>query len=128
MADLIVLLNRSIMVIITNNFNCLPLDGLSGLVHDKSRGETGMDFTDHFRQRMRQRGISSDMVDLVLQAGRIDQDRFVLDRRGALRLLEQHERQGRLIKKMLDKGGVTIVAEDGNLITTYNCTGRRRKR
>lgn len=87
-----------------------------------------MNFTDHVRRRMQQRGISSEMIDLVLQTGKIEQDRFVLDRRGALRLLEAHERQGQLIKKMVDKGGVTIVAEDGNLITTYNCTGRRRGR
>lgn len=76
--------------------------------------------TQHIRQRMSQRGVSRDMVDLVLTHGTIEQDKYILGRREALRLLELVQRQERVIKKILDKGGVVVVAEGGALITTYN--------
>jgi hypothetical protein len=49
-----------------------------------------------------------------------DQDKYVLGRKEALRLLEELQRSERLLKKILDKGGVVVVADGGALITTYN--------
>jgi hypothetical protein len=66
------------------------------------------------------------MVELVLNYGALDQDKYVLGRREAIRLLELINRQARVVKKILDKGGVVVVTEDGALITTYNCTGHSR--
>ncbi len=85
-----------------------------------------MQKTQHIQQRMSQRGVSRDMVELVLEHGAMDQDKYILGRREALNLLEVIQRRERVIKKILDKGGVTVVAEDGRLITTYNCAGRSR--
>ena len=85
-----------------------------------------MQMTEHVMQRMSQRGVSREMVDLVLNHGTLEQDKHVLGRKEALRLLELFQRQTRIVKKILDKGGVTVVAEDGALITTYNCTGQSR--
>jgi hypothetical protein len=85
-----------------------------------------MQTTQHFQHRMSQRGVNKDMVELVLEYGTLDQDKYVLGRREATGLLELINRQARVVKKILDKGGVTVVAEDGALITTYNCTGRTR--
>ncbi|WP_250510325.1 DUF4258 domain-containing protein [Caballeronia sp. GACF4] len=79
-----------------------------------------MQQTQHIKQRMSQRGISRDMVELVLAHGIPEQDRYVLGRKEALRLLEDFQRSERLLKKILDKGGVVVVADGDALITTYN--------
>jgi len=81
--------------------------------------------TRHFSQRMSHRGVNGNVVDLVVKFGEIQGDRYVLNRRTALQLLEEARELERTIKKVLDKGGVVVVAEDGNLITTYNYTGER---
>ena len=79
-----------------------------------------MQTTQHVMQRMSQRGVSGEMIDFVLNHGQIEQDRYVLGKRQALVLLDQLKKQERVIKKILDKGGVTVVAQDDRLITTYN--------
>ncbi|MBT8524643.1 DUF4258 domain-containing protein [Polynucleobacter paneuropaeus] len=80
-----------------------------------------MQTTQHAMQRMSQRGVSGDMVDFVLHYGFVEQDKYVLGKRQALELLNDLKKQERLVKKILDKGGVTVVAQDDVLITTYNC-------
>jgi Domain of unknown function (DUF4258) len=82
-----------------------------------------MHTTRHLRQRMSQRGVSREMVDLVLEHGIVDQDEYILGRRTALELLDDYQRRLKVLKKILDKGGVTVVSDAGNLITTYNFTG-----
>lgn len=84
-----------------------------------------MQTTRHIQQRMSQRGVSRDMVDLVLTHGTLDQDKYVLGRKEALSLLDSLQREERLLKKILDKGGVVVVANGNSLITTYNCEHRR---
>jgi hypothetical protein len=69
---------------------------------------------------MSQRGVTGDMVAFVLNNGFLEQDKYVLGKRQALKLLNDLKRQERVIKKILDKGGVTVVAQDDRLITTYN--------
>lgn len=89
-----------------------------------------MHATQHIQQRMSQRGVSRDMVELVLDHGRIEQDRYILGRKEASRRLEMLRRESQLLKKVLDKGGVVVVAEGDALITTYNYDpqhGKRRK-
>lgn len=80
--------------------------------------------TRHMRQRMGQRGINGALVDFVLEYGRPDKDCHVRDRKEALSLLVQLQREERLLKKIVDKGGVVVVAEGSALVTTYNFTGR----
>ena len=80
-----------------------------------------MQTTQHAMQRMSQRGVTGDMVDFVLNYGFVVQDKYVLGKRQALELLNDLKKQERLVKKILDKGGVTVVAQDDVLITTYNC-------
>lgn len=84
-----------------------------------------MQTTKHIQQRMSQRGVSRDMVDFVMDHGTSEQDKYVLGRKEALSLLEKMQRQERLLKKILDKGGVTVVSDGNALITTYNCESRR---
>lgn len=75
---------------------------------------------------MSQRGVNRDMIDLVLTHGVIDQDKYILGKRDALDLLDSFQRQMRVLKKIVDKGGIIVVAEDGALVTTYKCTGNSR--
>lgn len=80
-----------------------------------------MRHTNHIRQRMSQRGISQRMVELVMTYGTLEQDKFVLKHREAQRLVADFQDALRDLKKILDKGGVTVVAEGDALITAYNC-------
>jgi hypothetical protein len=82
-----------------------------------------MHTTKHMQARMSQRGISGDMVDLARRFGRDDQDKYILDRKGLQRLLEELRGLERKVIKALDKGGVVVVEAGGALITTYNVDG-----
>lgn len=79
-----------------------------------------MQHTRHIKQRMSQRGISQDMVNLVLTHGVIDGDKYVVGRKEALQRLRELDSERRVLTKILDKGGVEVVTDGGSLITTYN--------
>ena len=81
--------------------------------------------TQHIQQRMSQRGISREMIHLALTYGTPEHDKYVLGRKETLELLEANQRQARLLKKVLDKGGVVVVTDGEAMITTYNCEQRR---
>jgi hypothetical protein len=76
--------------------------------------------TRHVQRRMSQRGISQDMVNLVLQHGAIDGDKYVVGRKEALQRLRELDSERRVLTKILDKGGVAVVADGDALITVYN--------
>ncbi|ODT96595.1 MAG: hypothetical protein ABS82_03915 [Rhodanobacter sp. SCN 67-45] len=80
-----------------------------------------MNKTAHFQQRMGQRGISRDMVDLVMGYGKAEGDRIVLSRKDSAQLLAA----ARTLSKIVDKGGLVVVANGEAQITTYNYTGRK---
>ena len=84
--------------------------------------------THHFEQRMNQRGMTRDLIDLALEYGEIDQDRHVLDRKRLQRLLDQHRRMERTILRAMDKGGVVVVEDNGSLITTYTAESYDRRK
>ena len=79
-----------------------------------------MQHTHHIKQRMSQRGISQAMVDLVLAHGVIHGDKYVVGRKEAQQRLNELDNERRVLTKILDKGGVEVVAEGDALITTYN--------
>jgi hypothetical protein len=76
--------------------------------------------TKHLQARMSQRGITGELVSLVRQYGRDDQDRLILNRRDLHDLLDGVRNLQRVVLKALDKGGVVVVEADGAVITTYN--------
>lgn len=84
--------------------------------------------TKHMQARMSQRGIPADLVDLVRQFGRDDQDRLVLNRKDLHGLLNEVRGLERVVLKALDKGGVVVVEADGALITAYNADSFDRRR
>lgn len=76
----------------------------------------------HVKQRMGQRGITGEMIDLVLQHGKPQHDsKVALTQKDAQRLLTQMQHSIKVIKKILDKGGVVVVENNNTVITTYNC-------
>lgn len=83
--------------------------------------------TKHAGIRKSQRGISSTMVDYVLTNGVEDKDKVVLGRKEILDILQKIEDEKRLLMKMLDKGGVVVVADGETVITTYNRTSHRSR-
>lgn len=80
--------------------------------------------TVHAGTRMSQRGISSRLVEFALRHGRIEGDKRILDRNESRRLLDELNEQLRLVKRVLDKGGITVVAQGDAIITTYNVDQR----
>lgn len=76
--------------------------------------------TKHFQQRMGQRGISQAMIDLVLGYGEEEGGKLVLSRKRS----EQLREALRTLMKIVDKGGLVVVADGDAQITTYNYAGR----
>ena len=87
-----------------------------------------MRITRHADQRMNQRGISRRLVDFTLRHGRVEGDKHILDRNESRRLIDALEEELRLAKRVLDKGGVTVVEGDDALITAYNVSAPVRRR
>jgi Domain of unknown function (DUF4258) len=83
-----------------------------------------MHISQHADQRMNQRGISRRLVDFALRHGRIEGNKHVLDRNESRRIIEQLEEELRLAKRVMDKGGVTVVEGGDTLITAYNLATR----
>jgi hypothetical protein len=71
-------------------------------------------------QRMSQRGIPQRLVCFALKHGRVEGDRHVLDRREAVRVVDSLQAELRLAMQILDKGGITVVEDNGSVITTWN--------
>ena len=84
-----------------------------------------MQATLHIQQRMSQRGVSRDMINIVMTYGKTVRDRHILDKKEALKRLDELQREAKVLKKILDKGGLTVVAAEGALITTFNCESCR---
>lgn len=78
-----------------------------------------MNTTRHASKRVRQRGISDRMIDLVFSCGRDERGRVILDRRGLNRLIGEVDDLRRLLLRTLDKGGIVVVERDGRLITAF---------
>src|SRR3970040_446574 len=79
-----------------------------------------MHITQHADRRMNQRGISRRLLQPPPRHGRVEGDKYVLDRNASRRLIDELEEELRLAKKVLDKGGVTVVEGDDVVITAYN--------
>jgi len=82
-----------------------------------------MNETLHINQRVRQRGITKRMIELTLEFGEVQADKIRLGSRRIKKLLKQHKVSQdikRDLLKILDKGGLVVVASGSALITAYN--------
>ena len=112
--------------------------------------------TRHFDQKMNLRGINSAMTQFTLEFGDVKNDKVFLNRQmisqqvAQLKIkqtklqsllkkfkffkvanlikkfLEKTKRDLMTAKKILDKGGLVVVTEGGNLITTYDFESNNR--
>jgi len=74
----------------------------------------------HINQRTRQRGITNRMIELTLEFGEVQADKIRLGTRRIKKLIRTHKELKGDLLKILDKGGLIVVASGSTLITAYN--------
>jgi hypothetical protein len=79
-----------------------------------------MHISHHAAQRLCQRGISRRLVEFALRHGRVEGDKHIVDRNETRRIIESLTEELRLAKRVMDKGGITVVEGGDTLITAYN--------
>ena len=98
-----------------------------------------INLTHHVKEKMSQRGIHKELVDVVLIYGKLRKDKVILNNKQidkVLKKLDKHYRRAKrfgnklhisnlnrvrsLLLKIRDKRGVTLVVVGEVLITTYN--------
>ncbi|MEY4209720.1 MAG: hypothetical protein RLZ92_98 [Pseudomonadota bacterium] len=84
-----------------------------------------MHITQHARARMTQRGITLEMIDLVLEYGEVNQDKTYLDRKGAEQVVRELEAKLKVAKQIFGKSARAkqdLVKKD--VYFGYNSTAR----
>jgi hypothetical protein len=87
-----------------------------------------MHISQHAHLRMNQRGISRRLVDFTLRHGRVEGNKYVLDRSESRRVINELVEELRCAKRILDKGGMTVVEGGDVVITAYNVNVPPRRR
>lgn len=84
--------------------------------------------TMHMEDRMRQRGISEEMVGAILTLGEWNErgDRIVLSERAVAALLQQIRDKVKMLEKLARRGGASLVVVNEKLITVHTNTKRVR--
>lgn len=78
-----------------------------------------MQISTHCDARMNQRGIKKDLIDLTLDLGDVDGDRYVLTSKIIDMEISDLQRRMHLLDEARRKGGVTVVASGNTVVTTY---------
>jgi len=76
--------------------------------------------TRHIHQRMNQRAITSQMLEIVKTFGVDDGDKTYLNRKGIDAALTEINKLSQQMQKMRTRGGVVLVESGGAEITTYS--------
>ena len=79
-----------------------------------------MKMTKHMSQRMNQRGINRNMLDMALEFGTPHNNRYSLNKKEAEQAVARLQRMLTDLKKIADKGGITVVVENDTCITAWN--------
>lgn len=84
--------------------------------------------TMHMEDRMRQRGVSEEMVGAILTLGEWNErgDRIVLSERVVTALLQQIRGKVKMLEKLARRGGASLVVVNEKLITVHTNTKRVR--
>lgn len=85
-----------------------------------------MQTTTHIEARMNQRGIRKELINLALDLGDIDGDRYVLDTKTIRAEMSALRRKLKLLDDAERKGGIVVVAAGEALITTYRANSFSR--
>lgn len=78
-----------------------------------------MSRTKHIQQRMNQRGITSQMLEIVKMFGVDDGDKTYINRKGLDAALTELNKLSQQMQKMRSRGGIVLVESGGTEITTY---------
>lgn len=78
-----------------------------------------MQKTAHSDVRMNQRGITRDMIELVLEFGELEGDKTVLTEKACRLSIETLKKLQKKLEHASKKGGLTVVSQGDALITTY---------
>jgi len=79
-----------------------------------------MSKTRHIQQRMSQRGIKQSMIDLVINFGKPQGDKVILNRKGIDCVLIELEKLKKNALKIREKGGLVVVDVNDALLTAYS--------
>lgn len=86
-----------------------------------------MQMTAHIDARMNQRGIRKDLVELALDLGEIEGDRYILTEKIIDAELQEIRRRTKALTEARKKGGVVVVADGEALLTTYRANSFNAK-
>lgn len=78
-----------------------------------------MHTTKHFDSRMQQRGVRSEMVEVVERYGNPKGDKVILDPKGCRQRRKELLRELETIDRIASRGGMTVVQANDCRITTY---------
>lgn len=78
-----------------------------------------MNKTQHIETRMNQRGIKKEMIDLALDYGEIDGDRYTLTRKECQNRIAELRQQQKMLEHAHKKGGIIVVMADDTVITAF---------
>ena len=103
------------------------------------KGDSLINLTHHVKEKMSQRGIHKELIDMVLIYGKLKKDKVILNTKQIDKVLKKLDKHYRKVKrlnnvlhqdnlnktrstllKIRDKGGLTLVVMGETLITSYN--------
>ena len=85
-----------------------------------------MSKTRHIQQRMNQRAITSQMLEIVKKFGVDDGDKTYLNRKGLDAAMNELKRISQQMQKMRSRGGIVLVESGDTEITTYALDSYKR--
>lgn len=78
-----------------------------------------LQFTKHALDRMNQRGITKDMINLALDYGKFMQDKVVLGKKEIKKLIKKYPKLKSRLLKLFDSKGLVVVFANNYIITVY---------
>lgn len=85
-----------------------------------------MTTTKHCQTRISQRGLPKRLLDLVLEFGKDNGDKLILNRKTTQKVIDEIDTIRKELLRIMDKGGVTVVIDNEALITAYNTNSYKR--
>ncbi|MEQ1073628.1 DUF4258 domain-containing protein [Acinetobacter pittii] len=80
----------------------------------------------HFMKRAKQRGITYRMVQFALKYGEVKGERSFINKKILDDLINNLTKELMAAKRLRDKGGIVIVSDKENLITTFDFDSYRK--
>ncbi len=82
--------------------------------------------TKHCQARMTQRGLPKRLLDLVLEFGKDNGDKLILNKKATQKVIDEIDTMRKELLRVMDKGGVTVVIDNESVITAYNTNSYRK--